>query len=111
MLSYKGYYGHVVYDDEAKIFHGDVINMSKHGITFQGTSVDEIEQAFKESVDDYLQWAKEDGFEPEKPFSGKFMVRLDPTLHRDATIAAKTSGLSLNAWIAKALEKQAADYL
>ena len=107
MLNYKGYIGHVVYDDEAKIFHGDVLNMNKDGVTFQGRSVDEIEVAFRESIDDYLQWADEEGFEPEKPFSGKFMVRLEPDLHRDAAIAAKTSGLSLNAWVKSVIEKHA----
>ncbi len=106
MLKYKGYIGHVVYDDEARIFHGDVINMTRDGVTFQGRSVDEIEQAFRDSVDDYLDWAAEEGFEPEKPFSGKFVVRMGPDLHRDATIAARDAGLSLNAWVVQALEKE-----
>ncbi|GHU39290.1 hypothetical protein FACS1894190_03220 [Spirochaetia bacterium] len=58
MMNYKGYLGNVGYDAEAKIFHGDVINM-RDVITFQGTTVDEIENAFKESVDDYLAWCAE----------------------------------------------------
>lgn len=107
MLEYKGYIGHVVYDDDAEIFHGDIINMSKDGMTFQGKTVDEIKQAFKDSVDDYLQWAAEEGFTPEKPFSGKFMVRTTPQIHQAAVIAAKTAGLSLNAWIDKAIRNAA----
>ena len=58
MLNYKGFFGHVMYDDEAKIFHGEVIN-TRTVITFQGESVREIEQAFKDSVDDYLDWCRE----------------------------------------------------
>jgi len=62
MMKYKGYTGHVEYDDEAKIFHGEVLGI-KDVVTFQGTTVDEIEQAFKDSVDDYLAFCAERGAE------------------------------------------------
>ena len=65
MLKYKGYVGQAVYDDEARIIHGDVIGL-RSVITFQGKSVDELEQAFRDSIDDYLDWCKERGEEPEK---------------------------------------------
>ena len=58
MLKYRGYVGHVIYDDEAKLFHGEVIGI-RAVITFQGTSADEIASAFKDSVDDYLEWRNE----------------------------------------------------
>jgi predicted HicB family RNase H-like nuclease len=58
MLKYKEYVGKVEYDDEARIFHGDVIGI-KDVITFQGKTVDELEQAFKDSVDDYVAWCQE----------------------------------------------------
>ncbi len=67
MMKYKGYSGHVEYDDEAKIFHGDVLGI-KDVITFQGTTVDEIEHAFKDSVNDYLAFCKERGEEPDRPY-------------------------------------------
>lgn len=102
MLEYKGYTGTVAFDDEAGIFHGEVLHL-RDVITFQGTSVDEIRQAFRDSVDDYLAWCAESGDEPEKPFSGKFMVRLDRDLHRDVAVAASVSGQSLNSWVAKTL--------
>lgn len=66
-MKYKGYFGHVEYDDEAKIFHGEVIGL-RDIITFQGKSVDELEQAFHDSVNDYLSWCKELGEKPEKTF-------------------------------------------
>lgn len=53
MMKYKDCTGHVEYDDEAKIFHAEVLGI-KDVVTLQGTTVDEIEQAFKDSVDDYL---------------------------------------------------------
>ena len=58
MLKYKGYSGDVEYDDEAKIFHGEVLD-TKDIITFQGKNVTEIEKSFRESIDDYLQFCKE----------------------------------------------------
>ncbi len=64
-MKYKGYCGDVVYDDDAELFHGEVIGL-KDVITFQGTTVSEIEQAFKDSVDDYLMWCQERGEEPGK---------------------------------------------
>ena len=68
MMKYKDYIGHVEYDDEAKIFHGEVVGL-RDIITFQGKSVEELEQAFKDSVDDYLNWCKERGEKPERTFS------------------------------------------
>ena len=60
MMNYKGYIGQVEYDDENRIFSGSVIN-TRDVITFQGESVQELENAFHESVDDYLAWCHEDG--------------------------------------------------
>jgi len=102
MMEYKGYLGTVEYDAQARIFHGDVIN-TRDVITFQGTTVKEIEKAFKDSIDDYISWCKEEGVEPEKPYSGKFNVRLSPELHRQIAILAKKKHLSLNSFVEKAL--------
>ena len=62
MMTYKGFVGVVEYDDEARIFSGEVIN-TRTVITFQGTTVDEVENEFHASVDDYLEWCKEDGID------------------------------------------------
>jgi len=102
MMEYKGYLGTVEYDSKAKIFHGDVIN-TKDVITFQGTTVREIEKAFKDSIDDYISWCKEEGVEPEKPYSGKFNVRLSPELHKQIAILAKKKHISLNSLVEKAI--------
>lgn len=104
MIKYKGYSGHVEYDDEAKIFHGEVLGI-KDVVTFQGTTVDEIEQAFKDSVDDYLAFCKERGEEPDRPFSGKFNLRIPSDLHAKLSIAAHLQGVSLNNYIAKMLQR------
>lgn len=103
-MKYKGYTGHVEYDDQAKIFHGEVLGI-KDVVTFQGTTVDEIEQAFKDSVDDYLAFCVERGEEPDRPFSGKFNLRIAPTLHAKLSLQAKLNNLSLNNYINEVLKR------
>lgn len=104
MMKYKGYTGHVEYDDEAKIFHGEVLGI-KDVVTFQGTTVNEIEQSFKDSVEDYLAFCKERGEEPDRPFSGKFNLRIPPELHAKLAIAARLQGESLNNYVTKMLRQ------
>jgi predicted HicB family RNase H-like nuclease len=105
MLIYKGYIGHVEFDDEADIFHGEVIN-TRDVITFQGKSVTEIKKSFHDSINDYLSFCKERNEQPEKPFSGKFNLRIDPELHRQVYIAAKQNHISINQWVADAIKHQ-----
>lgn len=103
MMEYQGYIGKVVFDDEAGIFHGEVIN-TRDVITFQGQSVTELKKAFRESVEDYLAFCASRGEEPDKPFSGQFMTRISPELHRQVSLAASLSGKSLNAWVSEQLQ-------
>jgi len=98
MMEYKGYVGCVIFDNDADIFHGEVIN-TRDVITFQGKSVDEIRHAFQESVDVYLEWCEERGKPPNKPFSGKLMIRIPPALHQSIFLSAKQERKSLNKWI------------
>lgn len=107
MIEYKGYIGIVTYDSDAKLFHGDVVN-TRDVITFQGTTVDEIEKAFIVSIDDYLDWCKEEGVAPEKPYSGKFNLRLSPELHKEIAITAKKMNISINNFVEKAIQDELA---
>ena len=102
MMEYKGYLGKVEFDDDAELFHGEVIN-TRDVITFQGTSVAELQTAFRDSVDDYLEYCQSRGESPDKPFSGQFVTRIPPDLHRQVNAAAALSGKSLNAWVAEQL--------
>lgn len=104
-MNYKGYTGHVEYDYEAKIFHGEILDI-KDVITFQGQTVDEIEEAFQDSIDDYLQFCEEREEKPDKPFSGKFVVRISPSLHHRIYLKAVQSRKSLNRWITDTLKSQ-----
>ncbi|WP_284776826.1 type II toxin-antitoxin system HicB family antitoxin [Agrobacterium sp. lyk4-40-TYG-31] len=104
VMHYKGYEAVIEFDEDADIFHGEVIDL-KDIITFQGTSAAELKQALADSVEDYLSFCAERGEEPEKPFSGQFVVRTEPRLHKAVSNAAKKDGVSLNKWVTAALER------
>ena len=104
MMEYKGYFAKVEFDDDDNIFHGEVINL-RDIITFEGETVSELKQAFQGSVDDYLAFCTERSEEPEKPYSGKFVVRVEPELHKHITIEARKKGKSLNVWVKDAISK------
>lgn len=104
MMKYKGYLGEVTYDADAKIFHGEVLGL-KDVITFQGTTVKDLEKAFKDSIEDYLAWCKERNEEPAKVFSGNLRVRISPDLHAKLAQSAIIRGISLNSLIIDTLQK------
>jgi predicted HicB family RNase H-like nuclease len=104
-MTYKGYDASVKFDEAAAIFHGEVIN-TRDVITFQGTSVRELQKAFHDSVEESLRFCAERGEQPDKPYSGKFVVRVSPGLHREIAVRAGREGLSLNAFVQQALEAE-----
>ncbi len=103
LLEYKGYQGTVRFDADAGILHGEVLHL-RDVVTFQGETVDEVTGAFRDSVDDYLDFCAERGEEPDKPYSGKFVLRVTPELHRKLATEAANRGASLNAFVADKLE-------
>jgi predicted HicB family RNase H-like nuclease len=105
MLTYKGYTGHFELDSEAKIFHGEVFG-TRDVITFQGKSAAELEKAFRDSIDDYLEFCKERDEAPEKPFSGKLNLRLPQDLHKAVAALAHATDVSLNELIVTAIRRQ-----
>lgn len=105
-INYKNYSARIEYDPDDRIFVGHLAGI-RDIVGFHGASVDELESAFHEAVDDYLSMCEQLGQSPDKPASGKMMLRVPPEVHRAALIAAETSGVSLNQWAAKALAEAA----
>jgi len=103
-MEYKGYFAKVEFDDEANIFHGEVINL-RDVVTFEGATVDKLRKAFQDSVDDYLEFCAERGEDPDKPYSGRFVVRVEPELHKSIAIEARKKGASINSLVSEALSK------
>jgi predicted HicB family RNase H-like nuclease len=103
-MTYKGYAARIDYSEEDEAFIGRVAGI-RDIVTFHGASVDEIRAAFHEAVDFYLSTCAERGEAPQKPYSGKLMLRVPPELHARAAMRAEAAGKSLNAWVAETLAK------
>ena len=101
-MTYKGYVGTVEYSEEDACLFGRIAGI-RDIITYEGESVTDIRAAFEEAVDDYLKHCAEIGKEPNKPYSGKFMLRLDPSLHARLAAKALADGKSLNQYAADVL--------
>ena len=106
-MIYKGYTTSMEYDEIDRIIVGRIIGIRDH-IAFHGESIAEFEAMFHESVDDYLEACQHFGKEPDKPASGKLMLRVPPSVHCAALAAARARGESLNQWAARALANAAA---
>lgn len=104
-MSYKGYIGSVEYSEKDQVFFGKVEGINGL-VNFEGESVSELTSAFHEAVDDYLAYCKDEGIEPDKSYTGNLNVRLTPTIHRQIAILAKQAGMSINAYIKKAMEEK-----
>ena len=105
-LTHKGYAGSVSVDLDAGTLHGEVIGI-RDVITYEAETVAGLAEAFRESVDDYLTFCSERGEAPEKPYSGKLLVRVPPDVHRALAIKAKDKGQSINTLMVRALKKAA----
>jgi predicted HicB family RNase H-like nuclease len=103
-MEHKGYVGRVEYDDDAGVFCGEVLNL-RDVITFEGRTVAELRKAFRDSVDDYLEFCAGRGESPEKPYSGRFVVRIDTELHKVISTRARLAGKSLNVWVRDVLRE------
>lgn len=107
ILSYKGYSARVDYDDADEIFFGKLAGITD-GVGFHADTVAGLKAAFREAVEDYIDSCAKVGKDPQKPYSGKMMFRVDPDIHAMAAKAAELSGKSLNQWAAEVLARAAA---
>ena len=104
-IEHGGYRGSVRFSADDHIFHGQIIGINDV-ITFEGETVDALEAAFREAVDDYVEHCNEIGKNPERAYSGKIPLRIERDLHRLIAVEAEAEGLSLNGWIADVLAKR-----
>jgi predicted HicB family RNase H-like nuclease len=102
-MSYKGYTARVEYDERDDIFVGRILGI-RSIISFHGETVAELKSELESAVDDYLADCKSEGVSPEKPASGKLLLRIPPEVHGKALIAAQAAGKSLNQWATEVLQ-------
>ena len=102
LLSYKNYNGTVEYSKEDSCLFGKVVGI-KSLLSYEGNSVQELEQDFCKVIDEYLEDCNERNVEPEQPYKGTFNVRISPELHRNVAIYALEHGKSLNSVVEEAI--------
>lgn len=103
MMKYKGYRAAIAYDEDDKIFVGEVFGVSD-SLNFHGRSIDELEQSFHDCIDNYIELCEKIGKAPQKEFSGSFNVRTTPKIHEQASEYAAENGVSLNQVVSMAIE-------
>ena len=103
MLEYNGYHASVEFDAEDKIFVGEVFGITD-SLNFHGESVSELEEMFKQCIDNYLEVCEKIGKEPDKEFKGSFNIRITPELHKRAALEATNQKITLNQYVLNAIE-------
>lgn len=104
IMNYKDYSARIEYSDQDGCFVGHLAGI-RDVVGFHGESVSELKAAFEEAVDDYLETCKKLQRSPQRPYSGKVMLRIDPGVHAKAAMLAEAEGKSLNAWAQEALQR------
>ena len=104
ILKHKGYYSRVEFDADDRIFFGRIAGI-EDGVGFHADTVDGLVAAFEEAVEDYIETCERIGKSPDKPYSGTVYLRVDPTIHAEAVIAAHLAGMSLNQFGEEALRR------
>jgi predicted HicB family RNase H-like nuclease len=102
-MSHKGYTARVEFDERDNIFVGRILGI-RTIISFHGETVAELRGEFEEAVEDFVRECKEKGLKPEKPASGKLLLRVPPEVHGAALVAAQAAGKSLNQWATELLQ-------
>lgn len=102
MLEYKGYHAKIEFDKEDMLLTGEVFGI-RDSLNFHASSVEEIEEVFHQSIDNYLEFCAEIGKTPDREFKGSFNVRIDQDLHREAAFDADREGMTLNQYVENAI--------
>lgn len=111
-MTYKGYIGSIEVSEEDNCLFGKVLALpcNTH-ISYEGDTVADLREDFHGAVDDYLEMCRAEGKEPQKSYSGALNVRISPDVHSKVAMLSKQAGISINAFIKAAVEKQIAAML
>jgi predicted HicB family RNase H-like nuclease len=107
-MTHGGYTARIEFDERDNLFVGRILGL-RSIVSFHGETVARLRREFAVAVKDYLQDCAERGVEPEKPASGKLLLRVPPEVHSRAIVAAQAKGKSLNQWATEALQRAVAD--
>ncbi|MDR0810952.1 MAG: type II toxin-antitoxin system HicB family antitoxin [Paludibacter sp.] len=104
ILTYKGFFGSVHFSTEDDVFYGKIEGINDL-ITFEGSSVQELKDAFQYVVNEHITDCEKENVFPEKSYKGSLNVRLTPDLHRRAAMSARLHGRTLNTFVREAIEQ------
>ena len=111
-LNYKGYIGSIEVSEADNCLYGQVLDLPKDTmLTYEGETIKQLRKDFEDAINDYLNLCQEEGIEPHKSYSGSLNVRLTPAIHSKVASLARQTGISINAFIRKAIENQIASML
>jgi predicted HicB family RNase H-like nuclease len=105
VLTYKGFIGSVHFSTDDRVFFGKIEGIHDL-VTFEGTTVDELENAFKSMVEEHMKDCKAEGKSAEKSYKGSFNVRIGTDLHRQAAQIASIEGITLNQLVQRAIQRE-----
>jgi predicted HicB family RNase H-like nuclease len=108
LITYKGYAGQVDLDSNAGVIGGTVINANVL-MSFEGRNVAELRKSFRDVIDTYLADCKVAGRQPEKPYNGTLIIRVDPDIHRRIALKAAASRKSMNKYVESLLREATKD--
>lgn len=103
IMKYKGYWAEIKYSDEDECFYGIIEGLKNTSISFEGMTVKELKEDFKNAIDNHIQYCKEHNQEPEKQCKGSLNVRLGVELHNKAKIKSIEKNISINELIKNAV--------
>ena len=105
IIKYKGFIGSVHYAAEDRVFYGKIEGVNDL-ITFEGSSVDELEEGLKFMVDEHIKDCTNKNIPIEKSYKGNLNIRLSPELHKKAAHNATLKGISINQYINDAIRNE-----
>ena len=105
-LEYKGYYGSIEFSKEDKRLYGSVLGMTRDSITFEGNTVEELENDFINAIESYMEGCRELGIKPRKGYNGVLNIRIPAEIHGKIAIISERSGISINAFIRDSIERR-----
>lgn len=98
-----GYKATISYDPDIEMFRGEFQGLNG-GADFYGRDPESLKREGMISLKVFLKACEEEGIPPRKS-QGKYALRLSPDIYGKANACATSKGMSLNAFISKAVEK------
>ena len=106
-LEYKGYWGNIEYSKEDNCLFGEVLGLSKNNcITYEGNTLEELYNDFKEGIDHYLHYCRTNNIKPKKSYNGVLNIRIPSDIHTKIAMYAENNGISINAFIRDSIERK-----